>query len=353
MNRYLLILLLLISRASFAQSILNSAGGTNGILFENNFSNLNYSFAESKFTVSFKKNDLRIKVIPISDKNAVKGSKYVKEEIPNIPIRFYYFKKQSAFDISLSTFSKGKLDLFSKDIFTPNIEFSFTQHWTNLTDKAKKYSFFIRPSLGIYRRKNVFQTPENLFEINKQGAINVSLAAGINLNTNEDLIFSLSTASHRNVNSDLLLKKKSHCVSEQNGFDKDGSAITISSCEKLPFGELDNISFWEFRADGLYRPAFLKSKNYASIGLIGSFVTMLNEGKPSYNFAIGPAVFDKDNPGNIIFSMLIEFLDINKAFASTENFDNIFGIRAYIGVPFSKLGLTKAGEKSRREEVQR
>lgn len=339
----IIVFLLIVKSSLFGQSFLKTAGGTNGILFSNNVSSVNYNIADSKLSFIYKKNEISSTIIKLDEKKLAKVSdKFVDLEL-NDSIKFFYFKEQTAMDISIGAFEKGKINLFNNDVFTPNVEISITKHWTKFLKKNQsKFSSFIRPAISILRRQYFINDNQDVFEVQKKGALDISLGIGANYSLNEDLIFSLSSSLNQNWNSNINLKEKQYCIVEQTGVNSENQTITSSTCEKLPFGRLENIQFAELRMDALWRPEKFKGVNTASVGILNSVVCVVSDNKPSYSFALGPAVFDKNNSGTIIFSVLIEFIDVNKSFASTENFDSIFGIRAYIGTPLNKLNTKKS-----------
>ena len=348
--KIIFISLLYINSNLYSQSFLKSAGGTNGILFSNNVSSFNYNVADSKLSLTLKKNITSSIELDLNENNLIKASDNINDLKTYNKIKFFYFKRQNALDISIGAFEKGKVDLFKEAIFTPNLEISFTQHWTKFLQKNQsKFSGFIRPAISVLRRKHFVNDNQEVFKIKKKGAFDISLGFGFNYSFTEDLIFSVSSTLNQNWNSDINLKKKEHCIIEQIGVNSENQIVTSSKCEKLPFGQLDDITYTDLRMDALWRPNSFKTKGAASVGILNSLVIVMSDNKPSYSAAIGPAVFDKDNSGTIIFSVLIEFIDFNKSFTSTEDFDNIFGIRAYIGAPLSKLGTKKSEPK--KEEV--
>ncbi|MEM6844640.1 MAG: hypothetical protein AAF632_20655 [Bacteroidota bacterium] len=365
-----------------AQYALRAADGNSSLLLKGTSSAINYSFANSRLGFTFVGSDVDSTEVYVLDSTdipsftfdtitydrenftfslddvaEIKGDSVTIQVIKRseVTIKDYYndtifqsfTKYRYSLDIGFSSFENDVLDLFAGNRFNPGADLAFTLVRTELfpnmmTGQLKYLDIFVRPSITITKRKFAYESIMNTDEIvlSDKTGVDANLALGSNFAFTDDLFLGVTFIGGHSWNSHVGLEKRTVCTTESSANGNNTNPVVVSNCSDRFVGRPDNKYIGQIRSDILYRPNRWKLPNTASIGLIGAISSSFSsDTKPAYSLALGPSVHHKDRPNTVLFAFLFEFRDVTNSLGNSENFEDIFRVRAYIGVPIKNFKI--------------
>lgn len=125
------------------------------------------------------------------------------------------------------------------------------------------------------------------------------------------------------------------CTLAQSGADKDGNSVSAADCKDRFIGPLRDLNTFKVRIDYLAKLRPIAWKDKPQIGIYTSLSTTgQSDLNTVYNFAIGPTLHPKGQPGRLLGAFLIEARDFTNANGKRPDPKDRWSARLYATIPF-------------------
>ena len=197
--------------------------------------------------------------------------------------------------------------------------------------------FFLRAILDSIAQNIVTQDGAT-FTLGTDAGTTLGVGGGYNHGFTENVIWGVSASGLRLWNATDDAASKTVCVQSQSGVDANGNRVTVADCDQRFVGPLNDQWEGQVRSDFSWVIRTLGGESAAMIGLLGAASANFQQGaNSSFNVSVGPAIYPPHRPGQVVFTALVELIDIGNRLGQSPTLADQLRFRVYVGVPFAFL----------------
>jgi hypothetical protein len=311
--------LVLVPSALSAQHTLKAAGPS-GLIFKDSAGSISYDSKENEFSVS--------------------GTWYspsggtARSPVPTL-IRLTTLK------LGFAT-KKNIRSIFVKKGFSPGSDITLSRATMHEPRGSGGWASFwvLRAEVEESKTATFTDAAKTLIETKDGATPGLAVAGGLNWTPtamHENVTLAVSAEVQRVWNASEADEPSEVCINAPSVADADGNTVSIRSCEKRLVGEISNRTLGHFRLDGFLSAFEIGTeKKRPSLAVVGATTaTIKRASRPTYDVALGPAITPPGEPQAVLFAVLFEVADFTNASPKPKPLGKRFGIRLYVGLPFS------------------
>jgi hypothetical protein len=237
---------------------------------------------------------------------------------------------------------KNIRSIFVKRGFSPGSDLTLSRATMHEPRGSGGWASFLAIRAEVEESKTATFTDaaKTLIETKDGATPGLAMAGGLNwtpAEMRENVTLAVSAELQRVWNASEADEPSEVCINSPSAVDRDGNTVSIRSCENRLVGEISNETLGHFRLDGFLSAFEIGTeKKRPSLAVIGATTaTIKRSSRPTYDVALGPAITPPGEPQAVLFAVLFEVADVTDASPKPKPLGKRFGIRLYVGLPFS------------------